>query len=160
MILTPITTNVEYKAFFPFCGVGGGAIGFQEGDPRVGHLQARFRTLGGLDVDPRCVRDFSRNVGVPATLLDLFDREQFRDFHGCEPPMGWREATVDDIRRAAGNEHPNVVFLSPPCKGFSGLLSQTLSLTPKYQALNRLTLRGLWLTLEAFAERSTRILST
>ncbi len=152
MILTSVTTSVEYKVFFGFCGLGGGAIGFQRGDPRVGHLQARFRTLGGFDVDPRCVRDFSRNVGVPATLLDLFDREQYRDFHGCEPPMHWREATVGDVRRAAGNENPNVIFLSPPCKGFSGLLSQKLSLTPKYQALNRLTLRGLWLMLEAFAD--------
>ncbi len=70
MILTPVTTNVEYKVFFGFCGLGGGAIGFQKGDPRVGHLQARFRTLGGFDVDPRCVRDFSRNVGDPRPQWD------------------------------------------------------------------------------------------
>ncbi len=152
MILTAVATKVEYKAFFGFCGAGGGAIGFNRGDPRVDHLQGTFRCIGGFDVDPRCVRDFSRNVGVPATVLDLFDRQQFIDFHGCEPPLDWREATVEDIRRAAGNEHPNVVFLSPPCKGFSGLLSQRLSLTPKYQALNRLTLRGMWLMLEAFAD--------
>jgi site-specific DNA-cytosine methylase len=152
MILTPITTGVEYTVFFGFCGPGGGAIGFKKGDPRVGHLRAWFRCLGGFDVDPRCVRDFTRLVGVPATLLDLFDRQQYIDFHGFEPPPGWREATPDDIRRSAGNEHPNVVFLSPPCKGFSGLLSQKLSLTPKYQALNRLTLRGMWLMLEAFKD--------
>lgn len=152
MNLNPITTTVEYTAFFGFCGPGGGAIGFSKGDPRVGSLQAKFRCLGGFDVDPKCVRDFTRLVGVPATLLDLFDRQQYIDFHGFEPPTGWREATAEDIRRAAGNEHPNVVFLSPPCKGFSGLLSQKLSLTPKYQALNRLTLRGLWLMLEAFAD--------
>jgi hypothetical protein len=44
------------------------------------------------------------------------------------------------------------VFLSAPCKGFSGLLAEGLSLTDKYQALNRLTLRGVWLMLEAFQD--------
>lgn len=43
------------------------------------------------------------------------------------------------------------MFLSAPCKGFSGLLSETKSKTARYQALNRLTLRGVWLTLEAYA---------
>lgn len=59
---------------------------------------------------------------------------------------------VLDIQAAAGGERPHIVFLSAPCKGFSGLLSETLSLTDKYQALNRLTLRGMWLTLEAFQD--------
>jgi site-specific DNA-cytosine methylase len=43
-----------------------------------------------------------------------------------------------------------VVFLSAPCKGFSGLLSEGKSKTEKYQALNRLTVRGVWLMLEAW----------
>ena len=40
--------------------------------------------------------------------------------------------------------------MSAPCKGFSGLLSETRSRTDKYQALNALTLRGVWLALEAW----------
>ena len=44
------------------------------------------------------------------------------------------------------------MFLSAPCKGFSGLLSESKSKTGKYQALNRLTLRGVWLMLEAWAD--------
>jgi site-specific DNA-cytosine methylase len=147
-----VINEAEFTFFCGFSGLGGGALGFCQGDPRVGNLRAKFRCLGGFDVDARCVRNFTRLVGVPATLLDLFDRQQYIDFHGVEPPPGWREATPDDIRRAAGNETPNIVFLSPPCKGFSGLLSQKLSLTPRYQALNRLTVRGLWLMLEAFAD--------
>ena len=75
MNLIPINITAEFTAFFGFCGPGGGAIGFNKGDPRLGHLQAKFRCLGGFDVDPRCVRDFTRLVGVPATLLDLFDRQ-------------------------------------------------------------------------------------
>ncbi|MFX6702107.1 hypothetical protein ABTH29_19620, partial [Acinetobacter baumannii] len=57
-----------------------------------------------------------------------------------------------DIRRAAGGERPHIVFLSAPCKGFSGLLAEGKSKTDKYQALNRLTLRGVWLMLEAWAD--------
>lgn len=152
MNLVSVTNQAEFTFYSGFCGVGGGAMGFLQGDPRVGNLRGSFRCLGGFDVDPQCVRDFTRNVGVPATLLDLFDRQQYIDFHGVEPPSGWKEATPDDIRRSAGNRSPNIVFLSPPCKGYSGLLSAKLSLTPKYQALNRLTLRGMWLMLEAFAD--------
>jgi len=88
---------------------------------------------------------------VPGTCLDLFDREQYIAFHGQQPPADWREATTTDIHAAFGQENPDIVFLSAPCKGFSGLLSESKSKTAKYQALNRLTLRGVWLTLEAYA---------
>jgi site-specific DNA-cytosine methylase len=80
------------------------------------------------------------------------DREQYAAFHGRLPPPDWREATPQDVQRAAGGQRPHIVFLSAPCKGFSGLLSQAKSLTAKYQALNRLTLRGVWLMLEAWAD--------
>ena len=134
-----------------FCGLGGGARGFNRATARVGSLQANFRCLGGIDVDAAAIRDFSRLAGVPGTCLDLFDREQYLAFHGQEPPADWREATTADIHTAFGHENPDIVFLSAPCKGFSGLLSESKSKTAKYQALNRLTLRGVWLTLEAYA---------
>lgn len=142
----------EIRHFHLFCGLGGGARGFNQAQPRVGNLQAAFRCIGGVDVDPASIRDFQRLTGVPGTVLDLFDRAQYLDFHGREPGHGWREATPADIRRAAGDERPHIVFLSAPCKGFSGLLSETRSKTTKYQALNRLTLRGIWLMLEAWAD--------
>ncbi|GIK83053.1 MAG: hypothetical protein BroJett024_41580 [Alphaproteobacteria bacterium] len=147
-----MSTALEIRHFHLFAGLGGGAAGFNRGEARVGSLQARFRCLGGVDVDPAAMRDFGRLAGVPGTVLDLFDREQYRDFHGSEPPADWREATPVDIQRAAGGERPHIVFLSAPCKGFSGLLSETKSKTGKYQALNRLTLRGVWLMLEAWAD--------
>lgn len=145
-------TSLEIRHFHLFAGLGGGARGFNRGAARVGRLQARFRCIGGIDVDAAAMRDFQRLAGVPGTVLDMFDREQFQAFHGHEPGPGWSEATPADIRRAAGNERPHVVFLSAPCKGFSGLLSETKSKTDKYQALNRLTLRGVWLMLEAWAD--------
>ncbi|MBI5330085.1 MAG: DNA cytosine methyltransferase [Betaproteobacteria bacterium] len=143
---------VEIKHFHLFAGLGGGAAGFNRGEARVGNLQARFRCLGGIDVNAPAIADFGRLAGVPGTVLDLFSREQYIAFHGHEPPAGWREATLDDIRRAAGYERPHIVFTSPPCKGLSGLLSESRSKTDRYQALNRLTLRGIWLTMEAWAD--------
>lgn len=140
----------EIRHFHLFCGLGGGAKGFNKASPRVGNMVGKFRCIGGVDVDAPAIRDFERLTGARGTVLDLFDRSQFQDFHGMEPPAGWREATPADIQRAAGNERPHIVFLSAPCKGFSGLLSETRSKTGKYQALNRLTLRGVWLMLEAF----------
>ena len=134
-----------------FCGMGAGARGFNAGEARVGNTRAVFRCLGGIDVDPACIRDFGRLAGVPGTRLDLFSREQYADFHGAPPPEGWREATPADMHAAFGNERPHIVFLSAPCKGFSGLLAEKTSATAKYQALNALTLRGIWLMLEAYA---------
>lgn len=144
-------SEVEIRHFHLFCGLGGGAAGFNRGHARVGRMTARFRCLGGIDNDPAACRDFEKLAGAPATCLDLFSREQYRAFHGHEPPPDWREATAADIRRAAGNERPHIVFSSSPCKGFSGLLSERRSATARYQALNALALRGVWLTLEAWA---------
>lgn len=144
--------TVEIRHFHLFCGLGGGAAGFNKASPRVGSMQAHFRCIGGVDVDPAAIRDFGKLAGVPGTVLDMFDRDQYIAFHGHEPGADWREATTADIHRAAGFERPHIVFLSAPCKGFSGLLSEGKSKTDKYQALNRLTLRGVWLMLEAWKD--------
>lgn len=142
----------EIRHFHLFCGLGGGAAGFNNGEARVGAMQAQFRCIGGIDSDAAAIADFGRLAGVPGTVLDLFDRHQYKAWHGHEPPADWREATPADIQRAVGNERPHIVFTSAPCKGFSGLLSQTRSTSDRYQALNALTLRGVWLTLEAWAD--------
>ncbi len=142
----------EYKTFGFCCGLGGGAKGFKKAASQVGTMIATWRCIGGIDVDPAAARDFETLVGVPCTVMDLFTRQQYTAFHGKEPPAGWREAMPSDIRRAADNERPNCVFISSPCKGASGLLSEALSRTPKYQALNELTLRCVWLMCEAWKD--------
>src|SRR3546814_569824 len=78
--------------------------------------------------------------------------EQYRAWNDNDPPPGWKEATPLDIWMAFGQETPDVLFLSAPCKGFSGLLASIHAATDKYQALNGLTLRGIWLTLEAYKD--------
>lgn len=140
------------KHFHMCCGLGGGAKGFNRSKPIVGNLQAEWQCIGGVDVDPAGLADFERLSGVKGTLIDLFTRDQYIRFHGKEPPPEWREATPEDIRRAAGGQRPDAVFISSPCKGASGLLSETMSLTPRYQALNELTLRCIWLFCEAWAD--------
>lgn len=148
----------EIRHFHLFCGLGGGAKGFNKASPRVGNMVGKFRCIGGIDVDAPAIRDFERLTGARGTVLDLFDRSQFMDFHGVEPPAGWREAGPAHIRAAAGGEYPHIVFLSAPCKGFSGLLAEGKSKTAKYQALNRLTVRGVWLMLEAFADEPPELI--
>lgn len=134
------------------CGLGGGAKGFNRSSPRVGNVQAEWQCLGGIDVVPGALRNFAKLAGVPGSQIDLFTRDQYIRFHGKEPPADWREATPEDVRRAAGGKRPDCVFISSPCKGASGLLSEKLAQTAKYQALNELTLRCVWLMGEAWAD--------
>jgi site-specific DNA-cytosine methylase len=148
MRLKPVTYRVGHL----FCGIGAGAKGFNDAQPRVKGLSARFECAGGVDWDAGAIANFTRITGTRGTVLDLFDRQQYRDYHGHEPPAGWHEAMPVDIRRAHGRKPLHVMFLSPPCKGFSGLLSTRASEALKYQALNRLTVRGIWLTLEAYKD--------
>lgn len=149
-----------------FCGSGFGAMGMQEAHARVGTLEAQMECVGGIDVDPVACADFERLTGVPASCMDLFDEQQFRDWHGrcvgktkrcvgCfntgEPPAGWRPMTGADVRLAF-RRRPNIVFLSSPCKGLSGLQTPKRAQSNAYQALNRLTVRGVKLMLEAFED--------
>lgn len=143
----------EIRHFHFYCGLGGFAKGMNEGSTaRIGDLKAKFRCIGGIDSGKAECEDFKTLAGVPATCLDLFSREQYEAFHDKEPPFEWTEATIQDIRDAAGGESPNVVCISAPCKGFSGLLSESLSKSRRYQALNELALRGLMLSLEAWSD--------
>lgn len=150
MTIAAATSTHEIRHAHLFCGIGGGAIGFQNARVRVGSVEGRFVCAGGIDVDKGAIRNFERLTGARGTVLDLFDREQYTAFHGREPTNDWHEATPADLRAIFGRV--DVLFQSSPCKGFSGLLSATQSKTAKYQALNRLALRGVWLTLEAYKD--------
>lgn len=139
-----------YKAVYLFCGIGGGALGFQRARREYRGLEGRFETICGFDSDPEACADFEYITGARAVQMDIFSREQYIAWHGHEPPEGWREVTAKDLRAAAG-EVPDMVFTSPPCKGFSALLPAKSANTEKYLALNELTIRGIRLTAEAWA---------
>lgn len=142
----------EVTHFHLFGGSGSGAAGFKDADPTIGTIKGKMVLLGGIDVDARACRDFYTLNGVTQACVDLFSLEQYLAWHGHMPPEGWREATADTVRAAAQWRFPDIVFLSAPCKGFSGLLPALHASTLKYQALNELTLRGVWLMLEAFGD--------
>lgn len=114
----------------PFAGLGGGALGFQ---------RAGYRIAGAWDIDPAAARDFHTLTGRPCTVLDLGTAEPHQIRDTCEG-------------------FPDVVFLSPPCKGASGCLPSEMAATPKYQALNSLSLRGIFLCLEAWKERPPKLI--
>lgn len=153
-----MSADIEIRHGHLFCGLGGGAKGFNAAKPMLGMQRGRFRCVGGIDNDVAAIRDFARAAGVAGTVLDMFDRDQYIAFHGAQPPTDWHEATPADIHAAFHHERPHIVFLSAPCKGFSGLLAEGKSKTDKYQALNRLTLRGIWLLLEAYKDDPVELL--
>ncbi len=146
-------SSLETVTHFHVCGgLGSGAAGFNDADPSIPGMAGKMVCVGGVDVDARACRDFELLTGVKQACKDLFTLGQYQAFHGRLPAPGWREVTGEDLRQAAHGHFPDIVFTSMPCKGFSGLLSTQLSVTAKYQALNELTLRGVWLTMEAFAD--------
>lgn len=122
-----------FNASFLFCGMGGGALGFTRARNVFRGVTGRFRICGAVDVDAASCRDFETLTGFEPTRADI------------------HSMTVDDMREAH-DARPDVVFLSPPCKGFSGLLSSKKAGSEHYQALNRLALEGLWLVLEAWPD--------
>ncbi|MDU2064398.1 MAG: DNA cytosine methyltransferase [Sporomusaceae bacterium] len=142
---------MNYKVAHFFCGIGAGALGFQRAKAEYRGLVGQFETLVGIDCDPLACEDFENLTGAPAVQMDFFSRDDYIAFHGKEPPEDWQEVTPWDLYRAAG-DYPDVIFLSPPCKGFSGLLPSKSAASEKYQALNRLVVRSMELTMQAFEE--------
>lgn len=143
--------EITYKVLQLFCGIGGGSLGFANAQEEYRGIKGRFENICGIDVDPEACEDYRNLTGNRAEQLDLFDREQYIQFHGQQPPEDWQEVTPEKLRIMVG-EIPDVVFTSPPCKGFSGLLPEKSAKTKKYQALNRLTIRSIRLILEAYQD--------
>src|SRR3546814_13026609 len=142
--------NIYHFHLFP--GSGGGKKGFQRAQPRIPGLQGNFVYVGGMDIDTVAVRDCDKLGGYPTTVRDLASREQYIAINGHEPPAGWMEVTPDDVRAAAHGHRPNVIFLSAPCKGFSGLLAKQHAQSQKYMAMNGLTICAVCMALVAWSE--------
>lgn len=155
-MLIPSDKQVVYRVGHLACGLGSGALGFRQANPKVGNVSARFETAGGIDIDAGALANFEHLTGVKGTHLDLFSREQYVAYHGHEPPADWREATPADLRAVFG--HLDVAFSSPPCRGLTSLLDPKHVGSAKYEALNQLTLRCYWLLLEAYKDDPIRIL--
>ncbi len=114
-----------------FCGIGGQTLGF---------LRAGFTSVGAVDCDAQAIEDFEALTGSTGTVGDL------------------ELMSPDELRALAGPRRPDVVVLSPPCKGFSGCLPRAHAAREKYQRLNALTLRGIWLALLAWESQPPPLL--
>lgn len=115
-----------YTALFPFGGMGGGGLGFKEATAHLFGTSARFRVIGGIDFEKLACQDFEKLVGAPSLCVDI------------------KHLSAHELRQICP-ETPDVVFLSPPCKGSSALLGIEKSKTPKYQAMNQLA--AVWIEL-------------
>ena len=115
--------NHTWTCFFPFCGLGAGALGFLQAKVTLRGDILSFVSLGGIDNDPLACEDFEKLTRSPALRADM------------------KTLTPGELRAFAGAAPPDVVFLSPPCKGFSSLLSAKTAKKVKYQAMNRLEFR-------------------
>ncbi len=113
---------MKFRVLFPFCGLGAGALGFLRASATLFGEEATFKSVGGIDFDRDACADFEKLTKSPALCADI------------------AKLTVEQLRAFAGDEAPDVVFSSPPCQGFSGLLGEEKSKENKYQALNELVL--------------------
>lgn len=86
--MSPAPIVREIRHFHFFCGLGGGAKGFNRGSARVGAMQARFRCIGGIDSDPAAIRDFERAAGVPGAVIAASTTGQGA-FAVADPRTGW-----------------------------------------------------------------------
>lgn len=123
-----------FTALFLFCGIGAGALGFLDAQVTLKGVTGRFRSVGGIDLDAVACKSFERLTKSPALCADL------------------ATMTGAELRAFAGDQAPDVVFMSPPCKGFSGLMSPKKAATKKYQDMNRLAVAGVELILDAWGD--------
>ena len=130
--------EAQATAAFFFCGLGAGALGFIQA--RHDGPVSSFRSLGGVDIDEGACRDFEMLTSSPALCADV-----------------WKLSPAD-VRRFFGERRPDTVFLSAPCTGASGLLSQKKAEESRYKELNQLSLAGIRLVLSAWDERPPLIL--
>jgi site-specific DNA-cytosine methylase len=132
--------KLDFTAFFPFSGLGAGARGFLDAEVSLLGRTARFRSLGGIDVSEEACQDFEMLTGSPALCADVSELEP------------------SDLLRLVGPTAPDVVFGSPPCKGFSGLLSIKAAKQEKYQVLNELVPKWFDLILKAWPDEPPRLI--
>ena len=137
-----MTTEIVSRWLFPFGGLGAGARGFLDADvslPTLG-VRCRVECIGGIDNDPEACADFEYLTGAPAWCVDV------------------GKITGADLVKRYGALAPDGVFMSPPCKGASGLLSEERAATEKYEEMNRLAVTWTKAMLDAWGDWPPRLL--
>lgn len=124
--------DIEYTLLCPFGGSGGGALGFIGAEMRLLGATGRFRSLGSIDFDREACADFEHLTGSSSWCVDV------------------ESITSAQLVERYGAAAPDVVFLSPPCKGSSRLLSSAKAKTEKYTKMNRLAVTWTRVMLDAW----------
>lgn len=119
-------------------GSGVGAHGWNRSEARLGSDTLSWKCVGSIDIDPHACADFEMLTGVPALC---------RDLHTVTPA----ELAAYSSRCGLRDGPPDVVFSSSPCKGFSRLLPTAKSKEHKYQLLNELVYRSIFLACETWS---------
>lgn len=132
------TPQRTYTVGFPFGGIGLGALGFQAASQRVFSTEMKFRSLGGIDLDKVAAKQFERFTRSPCLVADV------------------HTLTVEQLR-AFWPTAPDVIFTSPPCKGFSQLTSKKARASEKYKVMNRLALDWINLQIAAWGAEGPRL---
>lgn len=132
-------TDVRYTVGHPFCGMGLGAKGFQDAESRLFGRTARFTCVGGIDLDAKACAMFERLTKSPALVADI-------------------ATLTPDALRKFWPEAPDVIFTSPPCKGYSQLTSKKARTSKKYQDMNRLALDWVRLMLATWPDAPPRMM--
>lgn len=124
----------EFRVGSLACGLGFGTRGVAKAVARLGPDSARFVSVGGVDYDPDACRDFEMLTGSKSLRADL---------HTLKP---------SELRAFMGERRPDAIVTSTPCKGLSRLLGREAAAQDKYQELNSLLPKSIFLTVEAWPE--------
>lgn len=144
--------ELVYRLGTMFVGAGGVHLGAIRARAEALGVRARFESAFAIDSWGVALTTCHRMTGCAVQLGDLFDAEDYAIFHGHPPPEGWSPLTPAGLRVICPDA-PDVISGSPPCKGFTQLLPSKQAEKPKYEALNRLVVRWLWLCMEAWPQR-------
>lgn len=124
-------------------GVGAGMLGMLRARVQfadeTGEHEATFRSLGSVDIDPPACADFLMLTGSRSLCADM---------HLLTPAE----------LLAFMPECPDVILMSPPCKGFSKLISTLKAAEAYYQKLNELVYRGMFLACETWAPKKPKLI--
>jgi len=132
----PSNSPRTYNVVTFFCGSGYKTLGLLRARSRAG---SRFISVLAVDIDPLACVDFELLTGAMAQIVDLGIIKPWELAKRCEAP-------------------PDFVVMSPPCKGFSGCLPESLSKSEKYEALNRLAYRAVKLAIKSWPASPPKVI--
>ena len=103
-----------------FCGCGGASAGFL----KARLSDARYRAIGGVDIDSHALRTYERNIGAPGINMDI-------------ARVSADKALLGSMLGASLRNPENPLFLigCAPCQGFSSHTKMRLSADPRKNLL-------------------------